>query len=128
MFREPNPSIYGLRNQSLHRLSSNPIFLMPITFIRTAAWQLGKPDARVSDPTKRSRLQSERSECLKRIGKAGLESGWSFAHSMRNCRRIFSPFLWGRFSHCPPNDGWSELNPNGISHFPHALPHRSFFP
>jgi DNA repair exonuclease SbcCD nuclease subunit len=43
---------------------------MPITFLHTADWQLGKPYARVADVTKRSRLQNERFECLKRIGDA----------------------------------------------------------
>jgi hypothetical protein len=43
---------------------------MPTTFLHTADWQLGKPYARVADVTKRSRLQNERFECLKRIGDA----------------------------------------------------------
>ncbi len=43
---------------------------MPITFIHTADWQLGKPFARVSDVAKRSRLQNERFECLKRVAAA----------------------------------------------------------
>jgi DNA repair exonuclease SbcCD nuclease subunit len=51
---------------------------MSITFLHTADWQLGKPYARVSDLTKRSRLQSERSECLKRIVEAVRERNASF--------------------------------------------------
>lgn len=43
---------------------------MPITILHTADWQLGKPYARVADVAKRSRLQNERFECLKRIGDA----------------------------------------------------------
>jgi len=38
---------------------------MPATFLHTADWQLGKPYARVNDVAKRSRLQTERFECLK---------------------------------------------------------------
>ncbi|MFD2255456.1 exonuclease SbcCD subunit D [Luteolibacter algae] len=40
---------------------------MPVTFIHTADWQIGKPYARVSDPLKRGRLQHERIEALQRI-------------------------------------------------------------
>jgi DNA repair exonuclease SbcCD nuclease subunit len=51
---------------------------MPITFLHTADWQLGKPYARVADVTKRSRLQNERFECLKRIGDAVREKNAAF--------------------------------------------------
>lgn len=40
---------------------------MPITFLHTADWQLGKPYARVADAAKRSQLQNERFEALRRI-------------------------------------------------------------
>lgn len=46
---------------------------MPISFLHTADWQLGKPYARVADPLKRARLQNERFECLKRISALALE-------------------------------------------------------
>ena len=52
--------------------------IMPITFLHTADWQLGKPYARVADPAKRSRLQNERFECLKRIGTAVSEHQAAF--------------------------------------------------
>jgi DNA repair exonuclease SbcCD nuclease subunit len=39
-----------------------------LTFIHTADWQLGKPFARVQDVAKRSRLQQERIEGIRRIG------------------------------------------------------------
>jgi len=39
-----------------------------ITFIHTADWQLGKPFARVQDVAKRSRLQQERIEGIRRVG------------------------------------------------------------
>jgi DNA repair exonuclease SbcCD nuclease subunit len=51
---------------------------MPTTFLHTADWQLGKPYQRVSDDTKRARLQHERIACLRRIGDAARESGASF--------------------------------------------------
>ena len=51
---------------------------MPITFLHTADWQLGKPYARVADVAKRGRLQNERFECLKRIGDAVREHQASF--------------------------------------------------
>lgn len=43
---------------------------MSTIFIHTADWQLGKPYARVTDVAKRSHLQNERFECLKRIADA----------------------------------------------------------
>jgi DNA repair exonuclease SbcCD nuclease subunit len=46
---------------------------MPITFLHTADWQLGKPFARVSDVAKCSRLQNERFECLKHVAAAARE-------------------------------------------------------
>jgi DNA repair exonuclease SbcCD nuclease subunit len=51
---------------------------MATTFLHTADWQVGKPFARVSDDSKRHRLQQERLECLKRIGSAAKEHGVSF--------------------------------------------------
>jgi DNA repair exonuclease SbcCD nuclease subunit len=51
---------------------------MPITFLHTADWQLGKPYARVADVTKRSRLQNERFECLHRIGAAARDHQAAF--------------------------------------------------
>ena len=51
---------------------------MPITFLHTADWQLGKPYQRVRDDSKRFRLQNERIECLGRIAAAAKEYGASF--------------------------------------------------
>lgn len=51
---------------------------MPVTFLHTADWQLGKPYARVADAAKRGRLQNERFECLKRIGDAVRDHQASF--------------------------------------------------
>ncbi len=51
---------------------------MSVTFLHTADWQLGKPYARVTDVAKRSRLQNERFECLKRIGDAARDHQASF--------------------------------------------------
>jgi DNA repair exonuclease SbcCD nuclease subunit len=51
---------------------------MPVTFLHTADWQLGKPYARVADETKRVRLQNERLDCLRRIGDAALSHNASF--------------------------------------------------
>jgi DNA repair exonuclease SbcCD nuclease subunit len=51
---------------------------MAITFLHTADWQLGKPYARVADVAKRSQLQNERFECLRRIGDAVREHQASF--------------------------------------------------
>lgn len=41
---------------------------MPVTFLHTADWQLGKPFQRVADDAKRARLQNERLASLRRIG------------------------------------------------------------
>lgn len=41
---------------------------MPVTFLHTADWQLGKPFQRVADDAKRARLQHERIACLRRMG------------------------------------------------------------
>ena len=41
---------------------------MPVTFIHTADWQLGKPYGSVVDVAKRSRLQQERFDVIDRIG------------------------------------------------------------
>ena len=51
---------------------------MPITFLHTADWQLGKPYARVADASKRSQLQNERFESLKRIATAVVEHNAAF--------------------------------------------------
>ena len=51
---------------------------MSVTFLHTADWQLGKPFARVSDVAKRSRLQNERFECLKRVAAAAAEQRVAF--------------------------------------------------
>lgn len=51
---------------------------MPITFLHTADWQLGKPYQRVTDDTKRARLQHERIACLRRIGDAARQTNASF--------------------------------------------------
>ncbi len=47
-------------------------------FIHTADWQLGKPFARVDDIQKRSLLQQERFEAIKRIGKLARDEGAAF--------------------------------------------------
>ena len=39
-----------------------------ITFLHTADWQIGKPFATIADPAKRSRVQQERIEAIRRIG------------------------------------------------------------
>lgn len=54
---------FGFNRISVHLPS------MPLKILHTADWQLGKPYARVTDLEKRGRLQNERFECLKRIGK-----------------------------------------------------------
>ena len=41
---------------------------MSTTFIHSADWQLGKPFAGVTDPTKRALLQNERFQAIRRIG------------------------------------------------------------
>jgi len=51
---------------------------MKATFIHTADWQLGKPFAGVEDPLKRSILQNERMEAIKRIGKIAKENNANF--------------------------------------------------
>jgi len=40
-----------------------------ITFIHTADWQIGKPFASIADPAKRARVQQERIEAVRRIGR-----------------------------------------------------------
>jgi len=47
-------------------------------FIHTADWQIGKPFARIADPRKRSLLQQERVEVVKRIGTAAKENKADF--------------------------------------------------
>lgn len=47
-------------------------------FVHTADWQLGKPFGRVTDPQKRSLLQQERIEAVKRIGRVVQETGAEF--------------------------------------------------
>ncbi len=39
-----------------------------ITFVHTADWQVGKPFASITDPSKRARVQQERIEVIRRIG------------------------------------------------------------
>jgi DNA repair exonuclease SbcCD nuclease subunit len=51
---------------------------MSLIFLHTADWQLGKPYARVADVGKRSQLQNERFECLKKIGDAAREHKATF--------------------------------------------------
>lgn len=51
---------------------------MPITFIHTADWQLGKPFARISDPDKAAKVRNERLEVITRIGDAVREEKASF--------------------------------------------------
>lgn len=51
---------------------------MAITFLHTADWQLGKPYQRVTDETKRARLQHERIAGLRRIGEAAREADAAF--------------------------------------------------
>lgn len=50
----------------------------PMKFIHTADWQLGKPFARVEDTQKRSLLQQERFEAIKRIGKLARDEKAAF--------------------------------------------------
>jgi DNA repair exonuclease SbcCD nuclease subunit len=47
-------------------------------FIHTADWQLGKPFARIDDVQKRSALQQERVEVIKRMGAVAHEAGADF--------------------------------------------------
>lgn len=47
-------------------------------FVHTADWQLGKPFGRIGDPQKRSLLQQERVEAVKRIGRVVQETGAEF--------------------------------------------------
>lgn len=51
---------------------------MPVTFLHTADWQLGKPFAGVGDEGKRARLQQERIACLQRIAAAAREHAAAF--------------------------------------------------
>lgn len=51
---------------------------MALTFLHTADWQLGKPYQRVTDETKRARLQHERIAALRRIGEAAREAQAAF--------------------------------------------------
>jgi DNA repair exonuclease SbcCD nuclease subunit len=48
---------------------------MTFSFIHTADWQLGKPFAGVEDPQKRSSLQNERLNVLKRMASAAKDHG-----------------------------------------------------
>jgi DNA repair exonuclease SbcCD nuclease subunit len=47
-------------------------------FVHTADWQLGKPFGRVGDPQKRSLLQQQRIEAVRRIGRVVQETGAEF--------------------------------------------------
>ena len=51
---------------------------MPVTFLHTADWQLGKPFQRVADDAKRARLQNERLASLRRIGEVVRERRAAF--------------------------------------------------
>lgn len=53
-------------------------FPMPLTFLHTADWQLGKPFSRIADESKRTRLQQERIDCLHRIAMAVKEHQAAF--------------------------------------------------
>ncbi len=46
---------------------------MPVRFLHTADWQLGRPFARVEDPAKRARLQQERFDAIARLGRAAAD-------------------------------------------------------
>jgi len=61
------------RFQANRRLSP-----MPVTFLHTADWQLGKPFAGIADPQKRALVQQERLAVLDRIAAAASESGAQF--------------------------------------------------
>ena len=52
---------------------------MPVTFIHTADWQLGKPYGSVVDVAKRSRLQQERFDVIDRIGTLVTDRDAAFA-------------------------------------------------
>jgi hypothetical protein len=49
------------------------------TFIHTADWQLGKPFASVRDPAKRTLIQQERIDALRRIRDVAVARRASFA-------------------------------------------------
>jgi len=49
-----------------------------MTFIHTADWQIGKPFAGIGDAHKRSLVQQERVEAIKRISGVAQEHGASF--------------------------------------------------
>ena len=49
-----------------------------ITFVHTADWQIGKPFASIADPAKRARVQQERIEAVRRIGRVVRERRASF--------------------------------------------------
>ena len=51
---------------------------MPVRFIHTADWQLGKPFAGITDAAKRARVQQERIEVLGRIGRIAQEHRAAF--------------------------------------------------
>ena len=51
---------------------------MPVTFLHSADWQLGKPFARVTDPEKRAILRQERLQAITRIGSVARERGAAF--------------------------------------------------
>jgi DNA repair exonuclease SbcCD nuclease subunit len=46
-----------------------------VRFLHTADWQIGKPFARIADERKRSLVQQERVEAIKRIGRLAAERG-----------------------------------------------------
>jgi hypothetical protein len=49
-----------------------------ITFVHTADWQIGKPFASIADPAKRARVQQERIEVVRRIGRVVRERRAAF--------------------------------------------------
>ncbi len=51
---------------------------MTTAFLHTADWQLGKPFARIADPSKRALVQQERLAVLDRIGEAARSGGAQF--------------------------------------------------
>ena len=51
---------------------------MPVKFLHTADWQIGKPFAGIADNTKRVLVQQERLNVLSRIGEAAVKHGAEF--------------------------------------------------
>ncbi len=51
---------------------------MPVTFVHTADWQIGKPFARIGDVEKRALVRQERIKAIGRIGEIARERGAKF--------------------------------------------------